>query len=38
MQIATLSFPEGISPLLGVLVYFIIIQHEKQGGPFIYLF
>ena len=37
MQIALLSFPKGISPLPGMLVYFIIIGHQKQGRA-IYVF
>lgn len=37
MQIALLSFPKGISPLPGVLAYFIIIGHQKQGRA-IYVF
>lgn len=37
MQIALLSFPTGIYPLPGVLVYSIIIGHQKQGRT-IYIF
>lgn len=39
MQTVLLSPQKGFSPpLLGVLVYFIIIGGQKQRGPFIYLF